>query len=50
MKKDENDTPLGLNGHQKNITIPSKYNETNVQNEIEALADADGDCNPDIGK
>ena len=47
--KDENDTPLGLNGHQKNITIPSNYNETNVQNEIEALADADGDCNYDIG-
>ena len=48
MKKDENDTPLGLNGHQKNITIPSKYNETNVQDEIEALADADADSNPDL--
>ena len=46
--KDENDTPLGLNGHQKNITIPSNYDETNVQDEIEALADADADSNPDL--
>ena len=49
MKKDENDTPLGLNGHQKNITIPLNYNETNVQNEILALYDADGDNKTDLG-
>ena len=47
--KDENDTPLGLNGHQKNITIPSNYNETNVQNEILALPDADADNKTDLG-
>jgi hypothetical protein len=49
MKKDENDTALGLNGHQKNITIPSNYNQKNVQNEILALYDADGDNKTDLG-
>jgi Alpha/beta hydrolase of unknown function (DUF900) len=47
--KDEHDNALGLTGKQEGITIPSNYNQTNVQSEILALCDADGDGNPDLG-
>lgn len=40
---DENDTTLGLKGKQEGITPPSNYNQTDVQNQILALADADAD-------
>ena len=49
MKKDENDTALGLKGKQEGITAPSNYNQKDVQDEILALHDADADGNWDLG-
>jgi hypothetical protein len=49
MKKDENDTALGVKGKQEGITAPSNYNQTDVQDEILALHDADADGNWDLG-
>ena len=49
MMKDENDTALGLKGKQEGILLlPLNYNETNVQDEILALHDADADGNSDL--
>jgi hypothetical protein len=39
----EHDNALGLKGAQMNITLPSNYKETDVQNKIPPLCDADGD-------
>jgi hypothetical protein len=46
--KSEYDNALGLNGAQIGITLPSNYNETNVQNEILALPDSDADGKDDL--
>ena len=45
---DENDTALGLKEKQERITPPSNYNQTNVQDQILAIRDADGDGNIDL--
>jgi hypothetical protein len=47
--KDENDTALGLKGKQEGITAPSNYNQTDVQDQILPLADADADGKYDLG-
>jgi pimeloyl-ACP methyl ester carboxylesterase len=45
--KDEHDNALGLKGAQMGISLPSNYNQTDVQSEIPPLCDADGDGRPD---
>jgi pimeloyl-ACP methyl ester carboxylesterase len=45
--KDEHDNALGLKGAQTGISLPSNYNQTDVQSEIPPLCDADGDGRPD---
>jgi hypothetical protein len=45
---DENDTALGLSGKEEGITPPSNYNQTNVQDQILAIGDADGDGDYDL--
>jgi hypothetical protein len=47
--KDESDNALGLNGAQIGITLSSNYNQTNVQDTILALTDADADGYTDLG-
>ena len=46
---DENDNALGLKGKQEGTTAPSNYNQTDVQDQILALHDADADGNWDLG-
>ena len=41
--KSEYDNALGLTGKQEGIIIASNYNQTDVQDQILPLADADGD-------
>lgn len=45
----EHDNALGLKGAQTGITNASNYSQANVQNEIAARCDADGDGKPDLG-
>jgi len=45
---DENDNALGLKGRQEGITAPSNYNQTDVQDQILPLDDADGDGKCDL--
>jgi hypothetical protein len=44
----EYDTPLGLKGHQKNITIPTNYKDIDVTDKIANITDADGDGTCDL--
>ena len=44
----EYDTALGLNGHQKNITIPTNYKDIDVTDQIANISDADGDGTCDL--
>jgi hypothetical protein len=46
---DENDTALGLKGKQEGTIPPSNYNQTDVQDQILALADTDADGKYDLG-
>jgi hypothetical protein len=41
--KNEYDNALGLTGKEEGIIIPTNYNQTDVQDQILPLADADGD-------
>lgn len=47
--KYEYDNALGLNGAQIGITLPLNYNQTNVQDQILAIDDADADNKTDFG-
>jgi pimeloyl-ACP methyl ester carboxylesterase len=44
----EQDKPLGLDGAQSGIAIPSNYIPVNVENKTAPLCDANGDGRPDL--
>jgi hypothetical protein len=44
----ESDAPLGLKGAEKRISLPSNYNQKDVENVIPPLCDANGDNRPDL--
>ncbi|MFL6507960.1 MAG: alpha/beta hydrolase [Nitrososphaeraceae archaeon] len=44
----DQDRPLGLDGAQRGIAVPSKYIQINVQDKTAPLCDANGDSRPDF--
>jgi pimeloyl-ACP methyl ester carboxylesterase len=44
----DQDRPLGLDGAQEGIVVPSKYIQINVQDKTAPLCDANGDARPDF--
>ena len=44
----DQDRPLGLDGAQRGIAVPSKYIQINVQDKTAPLCDANGDARPDF--